>query len=62
MSEFNMTVSEWGDCGIYVMELEFAKLLDVCMIGFLNWQLMSACTFISGKNTELPSFLKTKQF
>lgn len=61
MAEINMTVSEWGDCGIYVMELEFAKLLDIWM-AFLNWYLMSACAFISGKNTELPSFLNIKQF
>lgn len=56
-----MIVSEWGDCGIYVMELEFAKILDVWMT-FLNWQLMFAFAFIPGKNTELSSFLKIKQF
>lgn len=61
MAEINMIVSEWGDCRIYVMELEFAKILDAWMT-FLNWQLMSACAFISGKNTELPSFLKIKPF
>lgn len=62
MAEINMTVSEWGDCGIYVMELEFSKLLDVWIVGFLNWYLMSACAFISKKNTELASSLKIKQF